>query len=115
MISYRPSIGNNQNKVGVTTDSKFFGSSLGGKLLLSIRTDDQPKSTYYKNHYTDLSNDSTWFFKPITDSDYSNGSITYRALYIGANERYDESEILGTLNSTIDQFSENTAFNNSCH
>ena len=113
MLSYRPSIGNNQNKVGVTTDSKFFGSSLGGKLLLSIRTDDQPKSTYYKNHYTDLSNDSTWFFKPITDSDYSNGSITYRALYIGANERYDESEILGTLNSTIDQFSENTAFNNS--
>lgn len=113
MLSFRPSVGNNFNKVGVTTDSKFFGASLGGKVLLSIRTDDQPKSTYYKNHFTDLSNDSTWFFKPITDSDYSNGSVTYRAIYIGASERYDESEILGNIQTSIEQFSGNPLFDNS--
>jgi len=101
MISYRPSIGNNETSVGVTNDGKFFGKSTGGKILLNLRTNDEPKSTYYKNNFTDLSNESSWFFKSITDSDFLIGSTTYRAVYIGASERYDESEILGTISTSV--------------
>jgi hypothetical protein len=101
MITYRPSIGNNETKVGVTNDGKFFGKSTGGKVLLNLRTNDEPKSTYYKNNYTDLSNDSSWFFKSITDTDYLRGSTTYRAIYIGASERYEENEILGTITTSV--------------
>lgn len=101
MITYRPSIGNNETKVGVTSDGKFFGKSTGGKVLLNLRTNDEPKSTYYKNNYTDLSNDSSWFFKSITDTDFLGGSTTYRAIYIGANERYEENEILGTISTSV--------------
>ena len=101
MITYRPSIGNNETKVGVNNDGKFYGKSTGGKVLLNLRTNDEPKATYYKNNPTDLSNESSWFFKSITDNDFLQGANIYRAIYIGASEKYEENEILGTISTSV--------------
>jgi hypothetical protein len=113
MITYRPSIGNNETKVGVTNEGSFFGKSTGGKVLLNIRSNEDNKhNSYYKNNYTDLSNESNWFFKSITDTDFLSGSITYRAIYIGASERFDENEIIGNITTSISNDLNNTNLNN---
>lgn len=112
MISYRPSIGNNVNRVGVTNEGAFFGRPTGGSVLLSLRTNTKPKPTYYKKWYTDLSNDSAYIFKSLSDIDFINGITVYRAIYIGSSERHNDTEVLGTLNTYVTQDSGNPILDN---
>lgn len=112
MISYRPSQGNDVNRVGVTSEGAFFGRATGGPVLLSLRTDDKPKATYYNKWYTDLTNDSSYIFKSLSDIDFINGITVYRAIYVGASERHNDTEILGTIAASVNQDSGNPVLDN---
>lgn len=112
MISYRPSQGNDVDRVGVTSEGAFFGKSIGGQVLLSLRTNDKPKATYYRRWYSDLSDDSSFFFKSLSDIDFIRGTTVYRAIYIGASERHNDNEILGTITTSVDHDSGNNNIDN---
>jgi hypothetical protein len=97
MLVYRPSKGNAITEVGVSKDAEWFGESLGGVVVPRLKLPFPPKNPIESN----LSSLSTWFFKDITDYDFINGSATYRAIYIGANDKFDENEILGTIATSV--------------
>jgi len=112
MISYRPSQGNDVNRVGVTNEGAFFGRATGGPVLLSLRTNTKPKPTYYNKWYTDLSNDSTYIFKSLSDIDFIKGTTVYRAIYVGSSERHNDTELLGTIATSVTQDSGNSLLDN---
>lgn len=97
MLVYRPSKGNFVTEVGISNDAEWFGESLGGVVVPRLKLPTPPRNPVESN----LSAISTWFYKDITDYDFINGSSTYRAMYIGANDKFDENELLGTISASI--------------
>ena len=109
MIVYKPSIGNSVTTVGVNSEGNWFGQSLGGPVLDYFQEKQFPNTRYY----SELDNNSTWFFDNITDWNFINGSTLYRCIYVGSSEKYQETEILGQINSIITNDSNNILANNS--
>jgi len=109
MLVYRPSKGNAVTEVGISKDAEWFGESLGSYVVPRLKLPVSPKNPVESN----LSSLSTWFYKDITDFDYINGNKTYRAVYIGSNDKYDENEIIGTIEATITNDSGDTALDDS--
>ena len=105
MLVYKPSTGNLTTKVSIDRENRWFGKSLGGPIIDYIYENKFPN----KKIFSDLSNESNWFFNPITDWDIINGSTTYRSMYIGASERHPESEIIGNFSPKI-TFTNNIEF-----
>jgi hypothetical protein len=58
------------------------------------------KSDYFLWYSSDLSADSTWFYKPVTNLDFSVGNTYYRSVYIGPHEKENLQEYVGTINSS---------------
>jgi len=100
-IAYLPSEGN-IDKVGITSDAIWYGESIGGSAIPKIKTNDTNNSgNYYSYAYGNLNSSSRWFYKDITDYNFLNGITIYRCMYIGADERYNENEILGNISASI--------------
>jgi hypothetical protein len=100
-IAYIPSEGNLE-KVGLRRDGFWFGESIGGAALPLVRTDeDENRGNYFGEVYSNLDQSSTWFYKDVTDYNFVNGITLYRCVYIGADERFDESEIVGDVAVSI--------------
>jgi hypothetical protein len=97
MIVYLPSQGNSLTPVSISKDGEFYGQSLGGPVVPRLTTPVSPNNTFDAN----LSNISSWFFKPVTDYDYINGSVLYRGLYIGSNDKINEDEIIGNITPIV--------------
>lgn len=96
MLVYRPSRGN--DTVTLTYNGEWTGQSIGREVVIR---DKFGPSNYFLWYYSDLSTDSNWFYKPVTNVDFSTGSTYYRALYIGPNERENLQEYLGTVSSSV--------------
>lgn len=96
MIVYRPSRGN--DSVTLTYTGEWTGQSLGREVIIK---DKFGPADYFLWYPSDLSTDSTWFFKPVTNIDFSTGLTYYRTLYIGPNERENLQEYLGTISSSV--------------
>lgn len=97
MIIYRPSVGNTRTPVGTDEEGNWFGESIGGNILLAVK---KKERFPYKTFDSALSSSSTWFYPPVTDYDYINGTTFYRAIYIGASEEDNVTERLGTIEAS---------------
>lgn len=109
MLVYRPSAGNDITQVGLSKDGTWFGESLGGSVVPRLNLPISPKNPVESN----LSSASSWFYKDVTDYDFINGTAIYRALYIGANDKFNESEIIGTIAASVTNNSGNSALDDS--
>lgn len=100
-IAYLPSEGG-INKVGLTKDNLWFGDSIGGKVVDKIKVKKFSSTVnYFTNVYGNLDSTSRWFFKDVTEYNFLNGITLYRCIYIGSDERYRETEILGNIAASI--------------
>lgn len=102
-LTYYPSEGG-INKVGLTEDGEWFGTSTGGKLISKI------KNIYFKEHkdYFDfisakLNEYSKWFLGNITEYNFITGKSIYRCLYIGNDA--SSNGILPLNNINVEIFS----------
>jgi hypothetical protein len=96
MLVYRPSRGN--NSVALTYSGDWAGKSIGGEIITKEKFG---PSDYFLWYSSDLSNDSSWFLKPITNIDFTTGLTYYRSFYIGPNEKENLQEYVSTLNSSV--------------
>jgi hypothetical protein len=100
-IAYLPSEGS-VNKVGITPDNLWFGESIGGKIVDKIKKNSfKSTNSYFNYEDANLTSSSRWFFKDVTEFNFLNGATLYRCLYIGADEKYKESEIIGSIQASI--------------
>ncbi len=100
-ISYLPSEGG-INKVGLTRDNLWFGDSIGGKIVDKVKVSKYSNTgNYFTYEYANLDSTSRWFYKDVTEYNFLNGVTIYRCLYIGADQRYGESEILGNIAASL--------------
>lgn len=100
-IAYLPSEGN-IDKVSITSDILWHGESIGGALISKIKTNfTENDGNYYSYVYGNLTASSRWFYKDVTDYNFINGVTLYRCMYIGSDDRYTDSEVLGTIASSI--------------
>lgn len=109
MLVYRPSTGNDITQVGLSKDGTWFGESLGGPIVPRLNLPISPKNPVESN----LVSTSTWFFKDATDYDFINGSVSYRAMYIGSNDKYNENEIIGAITAIATNNSGNSILDDS--
>ncbi len=100
-IAYLPSIGNDA-KVNLSAQGQWFGESIGGNIVEKNRTNDlMNRGNYYVDVPANMDSTSSWFFKEATDYNFINGIVQYRAIYIGADSRYNENEIIGNVSVSI--------------
>jgi len=100
-IAYLPSEGG-INKVGLTGDNLWYGDSIGGKILDKIKVKKfSDTGNYFNYYYSNLDSSSRWFLKDVTEYNFLNGITVYRCMYIGADERYKETEVLGNVACSI--------------
>jgi len=100
-IAYLPSEGN-IDKVTISTDGIWHGSSIGGAVVDKIKINDKTNNgNYYSLAYANLGSSSRWFYKDVTDYNFINGTTIYRCIYIGADERYSENEVLGNIAASV--------------
>lgn len=110
-IAYLPSEGG-INKVGLTGDYLWYGDSIGGKILDRIKVKKfADNGSYFNYYYSNLDASSRWFFKDVTEYNFLNGVTIYRCMYIGADERFKETEVLGNIACSITHNGPNTADN----
>jgi hypothetical protein len=96
MLVYRPSRGN--DTVTLTYNGEWTGQSIGREVIIR---DKFGPANYFYWYYSDLSSDSSWLFKPVTNLDFSTGVTYYRAIYIGPDERENIQEYIGTISSSV--------------
>ena len=96
MLVYRPSRGN--DSVTLTYTGEWAGLSLGREIVIK---DKFGPSDYFLWYQADLSSDSTWFYKPVTNLDFTTGLTYYRAIYIGPHEKENLQEYIGTISSSV--------------
>jgi len=96
MIVYRPSKGNDSTTLTYT--GEWSGKSLGREVIMK---DKFGPTDYFLWYSSDLTSDSSWFFKPVTNIDFTTGTTYYRALYIGPHERENLQEFIGTVTSSV--------------
>jgi hypothetical protein len=96
MIVYRPSRGN--DSVTLTYTGEWAGKSLGREVIMK---DKFGPTDYFLWYSSDLTADSSWFFKPVTNVDFTTGTTYYRALFIGPHERENLQEFVGTVASSV--------------
>ena len=100
-IAYLPSEGG-INKVGLTEDNLWYGDSIGGAILDKIKVKRFSDSgSYFNYQYSNLNSTSRWFFKDVTEYNFVKGITIYRCMYIGADERFKESEFLNDIQCSI--------------
>lgn len=100
-IAYLPSLGG-VAKVSIKPNGEWDGESIGGAVVDRVRTNTaEDRGNYYVNEYANLGSGSTWFYKPATDFNFINGITLYRCIYIGADSRFGEKELLGSVNATV--------------
>lgn len=104
MLVYRPSRGN--DTVTLTYNGEWTGQSLGREVVIR---DKFGPTDYFVWYYSDLSTDSSWFYKPVTNVDFSTGTTYYRAIYVGPNERENLQEYIGTVASSVSTCSSATS------
>jgi hypothetical protein len=96
-IAYLPSEGG-INKVNITDDGLWYGDSIGGKILDKIKVKRYSSTKNYFDYvYANINSSSRWFFKDVTEYNFLNGITVYRCIYIGSDERFKESEIIGNI------------------
>ena len=109
-ITYRPSAGNGISQVNVSAQGLLYGKSLGNNLIKSINTPTTPfqiidTSLISTSALSPGEQDSTWFFKPVTNMDAITSSSIYRCMYIGVEPDYagqpDFSEVISYITSTV--------------
>jgi hypothetical protein len=100
-IAYLPSIGNDA-KVNLSRQGNWFGESIGGQIVDKNRTNDlQNRGNYFVDVPANMDSTSSWFYKDATDYNFINGITQYRAIYIGADKKFNENEIVGTVDVSI--------------
>jgi hypothetical protein len=72
MIVYRPSRGN--DSVTLTYTGEWAGKSLGREVIMK---DKFGPTDYFLWYSSDLTADSSWFFKPVTNVDFTTGTTYY--------------------------------------
>jgi hypothetical protein len=97
MLVYRPSRGN--DTVTLTYSGEWTGQSIGREVVVR---DKFGPADYFLWYYADLSSDSTWFYKPVTNVDFIAGTTYYRALYVGPHENENLQEYVGSIVSSAD-------------
>jgi hypothetical protein len=96
MLVYRPSRGN--DSVTLTYTGEWSGQSVGREVIIK---DKFGPSDYFLWYQSDLTSDSTWFLKPVTNVDFNTGTTYYRALYIGPHEKENLQEFIGSIASSV--------------
>ena len=96
MLVYRPSRGN--DSVTLTYTSEWAGYAIGREVIIK---DKFGPTDYFLWYPSDLSSDSTWFYKQVTNLDFTTGLTYYRALYVGPHEKENLQEYIGSIGSSV--------------